>query len=353
MSDSTLNFPRTIGIDLGSRTSSYCTVEPGGERIDEGVLKSDWLKMQRFFEAQPTSRVVIEASAPSRWVSEVAASCGHEVIVANPREFRLISQSDRKSDRNDARLLASYGQFRPRLLRPVQLRGVKCQCVRTLLAARNLLVQQRSKTITFVRSQVRNLGFALPTCASHYFHIKVADQIPNALRSALEPFMEVLASLAEAIRKYDREIARLCKEEFPETAALMAVNGVGPITSLAFVATIEDPSRFEKSRDVGPYVGLVPRSRASGSKAPQLSISKRGDKGMRRLLVSAATFILGPRGEDSDLRRWGQSLQDRGGQASRSKARIAVARKLGVLMHRLLVSGECYDPNRRMQHTAA
>jgi transposase len=339
-------FPRTIGMDLGSRTSSFCTVDPSGKRLQEGDLKTTKLEMEAFFKSQPTSRVVIEASSPSRWIAELAASSQHEVVVANPREFRLICESHRKTDRNDARILADFGQFRPHLLRPIKLRGLQCQIARCTLAVRSHAVRQRTFLISLIRSQVRNLGESLSDCSAATFHKKAPARIPEILRPALEPLFTVLQAVTEAVALYDREIDRLCREDFPETAILTQVVGVGPNTSLSFVATIEDPERFAKSRDVGAYVGLVSKSRSSGSKNPQLRISKRGDKDLRRLLVSAATYIVGPRAGDCDLRRFGERLQARGGQASKAKARIAVARKLAVLLHRLWISGEVYQPLR-------
>lgn len=337
-------FPRTIGIDLGIRKSAFCIVSPAGERLVEDELKTAQPEMRSFLQSQPSSRVVIEASGPSRWVAELATSCGHDVLVANPREFRLICESHRKTDRNDSRILADFGQFRPQLLHPVKLRGLECHLARTLIAARAHLVRQRTLTINFIRAQVRNLGESLPVCSAAYFHKKAQELIPVKLRSSLAPMQQSLELLSDTIKNYDHEIECLCREEFPETAILSQVNGVGPNTALAFIATIEDPARFACSRNVGAYVGLVSKSRSSGSKDPQLRISKRGDKTLRRLLVNAATYIVGPRGQDSDLKRYGEHLQERGGQASRAKARIAVARKLAVLLHRLWVTGEVYEP---------
>ena len=349
----TTTFPRTIGMDLGSRKSSYCIVDPLGSRLDEGDLISDKPKMRDFFEAQPSSRVVIEASSPSRWIAELATSCGHEIVVANPREFRLISESHRKTDRNDARILADFGQFRPHLLRPIKLRGVKCQIARATLASRAHAVRQRTLLINLIRSQVRNLGESLSGCTVANFHRTAPERIPAPLKPAIDPLLSILQGIVNAIAEYDNEIARLCTKEFPETAALTQVNGVGPNTALSFVATIEDPTRFARSSDVGAYVGLVSKSRASGAKDPQLRISKRGDKDLRRLLVTAATYITGPRSRDSDLRRFGERLKARGGQAAKAKARIAVARKLSVLLHRLLVTGEVYEPLRNHPDAAA
>ena len=163
----------------------------------------------------------------------------------------------------------------------------------------------------------------------------------------------MLETISSSVKDLEKEIERLCKEEFPETETLRQVQGVGPNTALAYVATVDDPARFARSRDVGPYVGLASMSRASGSRNPELRISKRGDADLRRLLVNAATYIIGPNGPDTDLKRFGKRLSDRGGQVARGKARIAVARKLAVLLHRLWLSGQDYEPLRNANAQAA
>lgn len=345
-------FPRTIGMDLGVRSSAYSAVSPTGERIQEGSVRSTRPEMKAFLEGQPRSRIVMEASGSSHWVAELAESSGHEVVVANPREFRLICESHRKSDRNDARILADFGQFRPQLLKPLKLRGSKCQIARATLAARAHVVKQRTQIINLVRAEVRCMGESID-CTAAAFRRRAPHQVPAPLRSALGPILELLEAIEKAIAAYDAEIARLCEVDFPETARLTQVDSVGPNTALAFVATIEDPSRFQRSRAVGAYVGLAAKSRASGSYDPELRISKRGDKGLRRLLVTAATRIVGPRGVDCDLKRFGERLAERGGQAARAKARIAVARKLAILLHRLLVTGEVWEPLRNHPQEAA
>jgi len=349
----TTSFPRTIGMDLGSRSSSFCIVVPSGEHVREGELKTTKTEVSAFLQEQPTSRIVIEASGPCRWIAEVASAYGHEVVVANPREFRLISSSHRKTDRNDARILADFGQFRPEMLSPIKLRGLKCQIARSTLSARAHAVAQRTLIICLIRTQVSNLGESLRGCTAKNFHKTAPDRIPAILRSALAPTVRILLAVTEAIAEYDKEIERLCVEEFSDTKILRQVKGVGPNTALCFVATIEDPKRFEKSRDVGAYVGLVSKSRSSGSKNPQLRISKRGDKALRKLLVNAATYIVGPRSKDCDLKLYGKRLETRGGQASKAKARIAVARKLSILLHRLWVTGEVYEPLRNQSRAAA
>ena len=234
------------------------------------------------------------------------------------------------------------------MLNQVELRGTRCQSARTLLQSRERLVKTRTKLINQVKASIRDLGIELgPTGVSRTLHERSAAKVPRELKLALDPLLAILGTIAESILSMDRSIAELSEQHFEETAVLRQVNGVGPIVALTFVATIEDPRRFKRSRDVGAYAGLVPRSRASSDSQPELSISKRGDAALRKALVNAATYIVGPRGQDCDLKRWGTKLQERGGQRSRAKARIAVARKLASLLHRLMLTGEVYDPDRQ------
>ena len=156
--------------------------------------------------------------------------------------------------------------------------------------------------------------------------------------------MREIESLNERIKEYDRRIEMMAKETYPETTLLKQVKAVGDIIATAYVLTIEDPHRFRKSRDAGCFAGLQPGRRNSGESEPQMRIRKEGDEYLRTLLVQGAHYILGPFGEDSDLRRWGKKLATRGGKNAKKRAVVAVARKLAVLLHRLWVSGEVYEP---------
>ena len=156
--------------------------------------------------------------------------------------------------------------------------------------------------------------------------------------------MVLIAKLSEAIQSYDRRIEQLAHEKYPHTQLLRQVKGVGPVTALAYVLTLETPLRFARSRDVGPYVGLAPKQEDSGDCQPQLGISKAGDRMLRKLLVGSAHYILGPFGPDTDLRRFGKKLCARGGKNAKKPATVAVARKLAVLLHRLWIGGEVYEP---------
>ncbi len=172
----------------------------------------------------------------------------------------------------------------------------------------------------------------------------MATGLSAELREALEPLLREVESLNEHIQEYDRRIAQLAKQDYPEVELLQQVKGVGELIALTYILTIEDPHRFRKSRDMGCFLGLRPGRRNSGQSEPQMHISKEGDRYLRTLLVQGAHYILGPFGEDSDLRRWGLKLAERGGKNAKKRAIIAVARKLAVLLHRLWVSGEVYEP---------
>ncbi len=160
----------------------------------------------------------------------------------------------------------------------------------------------------------------------------------------LGPILETIGSLTQRIRDYERQLETISEEHYPETNLLRQVEGVGTLTALTFVLTLEDPYRFEKSRTVGAYLGLVPASDRSGDRDPQKRISKEGDEMLRKLLVGSAHYILGPFGSDSDLRRHGENIAQRGAKNAKKRAAVAVARKLSVLLHRLWIAGEVYDP---------
>ena len=272
--------------------------------------------------------------------------CGHEVLVANARKLRLIYANKRKTDEIDAENLARLARVDPKLLYPLKHRGEDSQAHMALIRSRQALVGCRTQLVNHVRGAVKSFGGRLPKGPAVSFHNKAAEHIPEALWPALGPILETIASLTERIRDYERQLETLSKERYPETDLLRQVEGVGTLTALTFVLTLEDPYRFEKSRCVGAYLGLVPARDQSGDRDPQRRISKEGDEMLRRLLVSGAHYILGPFGSDSDLRRHGEKIASRGGKNSKKRAVVAVARKLSVLLHSLWVSGEVYEPLR-------
>ena len=171
-----------------------------------------------------------------------------------------------------------------------------------------------------------------------------AEGLSPELQAALEPLLNAIESLSERIVEYNERIEQLAQQSYPQTALLKQIKGVGTLIALTYMLTLEDPHRFQKSRDVGCYLGLQPGRRNSGQSEPQLHISKEGDPYLRTLLVQGAQHILGPFGIDCDLRRWGLKLAERGGKSGKKRAIVATARKLAVLLHHLWVSGEAYEP---------
>ncbi|MBM3136313.1 MAG: IS110 family transposase [Chloroflexi bacterium] len=333
----------TVGLDLGDRHSRYCVLSERGEVVIADALPTTKTGLNRLFERMPPSRVVLEVGTHSPWVSRHLAGLGHEVIVANPRQVALIYRSGPKDDRLDAEKLARLGRVDPQLLAPIRHRGEQAQADLAVIRAREALVEGRTKLINTARGLVKSLGERLPCCDSEDVGLELTEKLSPGLQPILEPLLRSVESLSAEIAAYDKQIKSL-EKRYPEVELLQQVHGVGTLVGLTFLLTIEDPDRFRRSREVGAYLGLQPRRRESGASQPQLGISKVGDQDVRRLLVQAAHCILRQRAPDSDLRRWGLKRLERGGKNAKRKAVVAVARKLAVLLHRLWVSGEVYEP---------
>ena len=256
------------------------------------------------------------------------------MIVANPRRVQLIAKSPRKTDHTDAEALARLGRVEPRLLGPIRHRSVETQADLASIRGRAALISARTLLINHVRGAVKSMGVRLPTCDAHSFHKYTAEHVPAELVSGLQPLLDAIEALTERIKAIDRHELRLIEERYPEARLLQQVAGVGPLISLTFVLTIGDPLRFKKSRELGPYLGLIPRQHESGQSSPSLRISKAGDSYLRQLLVNGAHYILGYHGPDCDLRRWGLQRAT-GGKNAKKRVVVAVARRLAILLHRL------------------
>jgi transposase len=351
----------TAGLDLGDKYSYLCLIDTvSGEVIEEGRLRTTSEALRRRFSSeQRPLRIAIEAGTHSPWVSRLLEQeCGHEVLVANARKLRLIYANKRKTDEIDAENLARLARMDPKLLYPLKHRGEEGQAHLAIIRSRQALVSCRTQLVNHVRGAVKSFGARLPKCPARSFHKRASEHIPEALWEALGPILEQIGSLTERIREYERRLETISKERYPhETELLRQVEGIGPLTALTFVLTLEDPHRFDKSRTVGAYLGLVPATAQSGDRDPQKRISKEGDEMLRKLLVGSAHYILGPFGKDSDLRRHGEKIASRGSKNAKKRAVVAVARKLSVLLHHLWVTGELYEPlyntHRRAQQEAA
>lgn len=341
---------RVCGLDLGDKFSHFCLCTWEGEVLEEGKVRTREAELARRFQGVEPMRIALETGTHSLWVSRLLTLWGHQVWVANSRKVRLIGNSRRKTDRLDAQSLADLVSVRPRLLHPIQHISAEAQADRAVLLARDTLVRARSRLISHARGLVKSLGGRLPSCSAEAFAQKAVQAVPPVLTPALTPVLEQVGSLTQTIRAYDRQIEDLIRLRYPQAQKLrQEVPGVGPITALAFVLALGNPQRFRNSRQVGAFFGLVPAQRSSGQSNPQLRISKEGNPYVRRLLVQCAHFILGPFGKDSDLRRFGQRLASTGGKAAKKRATVAVARKLSVVLHRLLVTGEPYQALREVE----
>src|SRR5271170_5484354 len=338
----------TIGVDLGDRWSFYCVLDEAGKVILEQKLPTTPEAMKQTFGKIPRSLIALETGTHSPWVSRLLTE-GHEVIVAHAQKVELITKSNRKDDRHDARTLARLARIDPELLGPVRHRSAKAQIHLTVIRARAELVSARTALVNAARGLVKSYGQRLPQCGTQQVNRELAVGLNTELREALEPLLKEVESLSERIKEYDERMEKIAKEVYPEVSLLKQVKGVGTQIALTYVLTIEDPYRFEKSREVGCFLGLKPGRRNSGESEPQKHISKEGDRYLRTMMVQGAHYILGPFGEDSDLRRWGRKLGERGGKNAKKRAVVAVARKLAVLLHRLWVSGEVYEPLRNSQ----
>ena len=333
------------GLDLGDQYSQLCIFSvAAGCFVEERRVRTHPETMRRHFAKLPPMRIAIEAGTHSPWVSRMLEELGHEVIIANPRKLRLIFENPTKSDKVDARYLARIAALDPWLLAPIRHRGAQAQADLSVLRSRDILVQTRTRLINHMRGIVKSHGERLPSCSASAFVNKVAAVLPQPLRHSLEPVLEALRSVNEQIRRLDTRIEELSEERYPETSALHQAPGVGKLTALAYVLTMEDPKRLPNSRAAGPFFGLVPKRSASGTKDPQLRITKQGNPYVRRLLVGSAHYILGPFGPDCDLRRYGLRISERGGANAKKRAVVAVARKLAVLLHHLWRTGEVYEP---------
>ena len=336
----------TLGCDLGDKQSHVCELDAEGKVTRRRTVSTTKNAFEKFFASYERVRVVIEAGTHSPWVSALLHRVGHEVIVANPRNVRLISRNKSKSDRVDAELLARLARVDPGLLSPIQHRGVVAQRELAMVRTRSELVATRTKLINHVRGSMKSQGERLPSSTSEAFAKKAAGLIPKEMQAALGPALKVIEGLTAELKVLDKKIERELPERYPEMVVLQQVNGVGGLTALTFILTLGDPTRFAKSRQVGAYLGLRPGRSQSGNADPELHITKAGDRYLRSLLVNCAQYILGPFGKDSDLRRWGLELAARGNKNAKKRAVVAVARRLAVLLHRLWITGEVYEPLR-------
>jgi transposase len=334
---------RVVGMDVSDRHCHLCVLGMGGVVEEESKVPTTAPGIGRRFGQMDRVRVALEVGTHSAWIGRLLEGLGHEVILANPRRVRSIYQSNDKSDTVDAEMLARLARVDPALLYPVAIRSEERQRGLVLVRGRRVLVETRTKLVNHVRGVCKSLGIRLPQGAASGFHRRASAFLPEEVLSLVEPVLRQLEALEGSIGDCDRRIGEMARG-MKGVDLLCSIPGVGPLTAVAFVLTIGDPSRFRKGREVGSYLGLRPRRDQSGDVDKQLRVTRAGDVYLRSLLVGCVHYILGPFGPDTALRRWGLSLMERGGRGAKKKAVVAVARKLAVIMHRMWVTGEVYRP---------
>lgn len=334
----------TLGLDVGDRWIHVSRVDGSGEPVGDERVSCTAAAVQRYFGKLERCRVVLEVGTHSRWLDRMLRELGHEVFVANAGRLHSIRASRQKTDRRDARELAELGHLGPKYLHPIHHRPEDMQEHLGLLHARDALVRARTMLVNQVRGTLKACGHKPPKCSTAAFPRRLAQSaITNSSAKVLSAAIEQLSA---QIKTLERSIEALA-EHYPGVALVRQIKGVGTLTALAFVLVLFDHKRFRRSRDVAPYLGLVPAKYQSGERDPQLGITKAGNPFVRRLLVQSAQYILGPNRPDCELRRYGERLVGRGGKAAKKRAVVAVARKLAVLMHHLWRSAEVYQPLRQ------
>lgn len=341
----------TVGLDLGDRCSRYCILDEAGNKASEETLPTSKAGLESMFAKMAPCRIAVEVGTHSPWVSRHLAAMGHEVIVANPRKVRLITHSVKKNDRMDAEQLARLARVDPKLLSPIRHRGPEAQADLAVIRARAGLVDARTELINTARGLAKPMGERLKKCDADYVKESLADGLGEATQKVIRPLLKSVEGINQQIAVYDKQIQEI-EKRYPETKLLKQVYGVGTLIALTYILTLEDGERFMHSREVGPYLGLTRKQRDSGKSQPELGISKAGDELLRRLLVQGAHCILRDGAPDSDLREWGLTKVQagagkgkKGSKKRKKKAAVAVARKLAVLLHKLWVTGEVYDPH--------
>lgn len=350
-------FRAIIGVDLGDSKHAICITDKTGNIVKEYSIPNTRLQIEKLAACYPNALIALEVGTHSPWISRLLQSLGAEVIVANARKLRAIYTNSRKCDLLDARMLAKLVRVDPELLHPVHHSGEDTQIDFLPIKMRETLVRQRVNIINSIRGALKALGIRIPGATSRGMPKASRNFLEKnhpELLPTLEPMLEILDQLKTQIYAYDRAINQLIADKYPSAQRIQQIGGVGPLTALSFVLTIERPERFEDPRDVGAYIGLVPRRDQSGDTDKQLPISKAGNKYLRKLLVQCAQYNLGHFGQDSDLRRYGENLYvSKGSKAAKRKAVIAVARKLSVLMLTLW-QRECdYEPLKNAKKRAA
>ena len=327
-----------VGMDVSLKETSICVVDGSGEIVSEGTVISEPSAIAEFIKAKARNakRIGLETGPTTTWLWHELRTLGLPVICIDARHAKAaLSMQINKSDRNDAVGLARIMQCG--WYKEVQVKRLPCHEIRAVLNSRALLVKIKRDLENQIRGLLKNLGLIIGKAGGKVFRRRAEELVGEhrLLQEAVRPLLAVREIVCREIASLTRKLLALARED-EDSRRLMTVPGIGPITALAFCAAIDEPSRFQRSRSVGAYFGLTPRRHASGEVDWTGRISKRGDAMVRTYLFEAAGVLLTRVPQWCRLKAWGHRLWKRIGF---KKAKIAVARKLAVILHRMWRDG--------------
>ena len=340
------------GLDVSLEETSICIVDDAGNIVREVRVLSEPAALVAFFAASGMrmQRVGLEACSSTAWLHAGLTAAGIPAICIEARQAKAaMGAMPNKTDRNDARGIAQI--MRTGWYRAVHVKSPPCRSWRALLTARRMVLNKRRDVENGIRALLREVGLKLGTPSRKAFPARVRELTADdpVLASLAESLLSVIGVMTEQADRLTKRVLDEVRVE-PTCRRLMTVQGVGPLTALAFRATIDRPDRFRKSRDVGAHLGLTPRRYQSGDTDVQGGISRCGDELARTALYEAAHSLLVRSTKWSALRAWGMNVAKRRGMA---RARVAVARKLAVILHRMWTDGSEFRWGRQPATPAA
>jgi transposase len=327
-----------VGLDVSLKMTAICIVDRTGKIEREGMVASEPEAIAAFVRlyAPHVARIGLETGATSTWLWTELNRLGLPVICIDARHAKAaLKMQISKSDRNDAIGIARIMQCG--WYREVRVKGLDSHAIKALLVSRALLVKIKRDLENQIRGLLKNLGLVIGPAKMNVFFVRAAELIENRpeLAASVEPLLKAREAVEKQIANLDRKVMRMARNDV-QVRRFMTTPGIGPVTALCYLATIDDPTRFKRSRSVGAYVGLTSRRYASGEVDWTGRISKCGDAMLRSYLFEAAGVLLTRVAKWSVLKAWGMRVAKRSGLR---KAKVAVARKLAVILHRIWVDG--------------
>jgi transposase len=330
-----------IGIDVHKINCQVCILTSDGELL-EYRIRTERVSLEKMFSGRPSAHILIEASTESEWVARCLEEMGHQVIVADPNFAPMYATRSKKvkTDKRDARTLCEA--CRLGAYRRAHRTSDKQRHIRAQLAVRDTLVRTRAKCMSLIGSLARREGYRVPTGYPEGFVARVEKlELPDLLALEITPLLTVMRVLSEQIKEADKKLAEIVRDD-AVVNRLCSVPGVGPVTAVTYVATLDEVSRFSDAKQVRSYLGLVPRENSSGERQHRGKITKAGNSRARWVLVEAAWVMLRIKKPETEvLRKWALGIAQRRGKRT---AAVALARRLGGILYAIWRDGTRYDP---------